>query len=685
MAYPGRLLTTLIIVAGISPAQALAQSPRAMTLVDLLNVPRLSDLQLSPDGRQVLYVLAEADWESNDRIAHIWRVDADGTGAIQMTAGTEGESGPRWSPDGRTIAFLARRGDADANQIHLVPNDGGEARALMEHPTAVSSISWSPDGDAIYFLAPDERDAPEQERLDASDDVYAFDEDYRQRHLWKVAVADGAETRITGGDYSVLRYTLSRDGRKLAHHRAPNPLFGYSDRGEVWVMSADGTDARQLTENTVPESGVALSPDNSSVLFRAGANEQFDTYYNGKVFIVPAAGGPARLLTSDFVYDVQSAQWSEDGQAVYAAVNMGVHAELFEIDVTTGATRQLTDGEHAVRGWSFVPSANRHVFQLNEPERAGDVWTLATTSNPSPARVTDVFGHLAMDFTLPRQERIEWRGADGVTVEGLLFYPLGYEPGRQYPLCVQTHGGPAASDKFGFQSWSNYVPVLTAMGYAVLKPNYRGSTGYGDPFLRDMVGSYFKNAHLDVMAGVDYLIERGIADPDRMVKMGWSGGGHMTNKIVTFTDRFKAAASGAGAANWISMYAQSDVRTYRTPWFGGTPWQKDAPIDVYWNHSPLKDVANVTTPTIFLVGEEDPRVPMPKSVEMYRALKSNGVPTHLYVAPREPHGWRELRHELFKMNVELEWFERHATGRPYEWERAPGDAAPKKERDTSAP
>jgi dipeptidyl aminopeptidase/acylaminoacyl peptidase len=158
-----------------------------------------------------------------------------------------------------------------------------------------------------------------------------------------------------------------------------------------------------------------------------------------------------------------------------------------------------------------------------------------------------------------------------------------------------------------------------------------------------------------------------------MVKMGWSAGGHMTNKIITFTDRFKAASSGAGAANWISMYAQSDVRTYRTPWFGGTPWQKDAPIPAYWDNSPLKDVSKVRTPTIFLVGERDVRVPMPQSVEMYRALKSNGIPTRLYVAPREPHGWSELRHELFKMNVELDWFERYATKRPYTWEKVPGD------------
>jgi dipeptidyl aminopeptidase/acylaminoacyl peptidase len=158
-----------------------------------------------------------------------------------------------------------------------------------------------------------------------------------------------------------------------------------------------------------------------------------------------------------------------------------------------------------------------------------------------------------------------------------------------------------------------------------------------------------------------------------MVKMGWSGGGHMTNKIITHTDRFKAASSGAGAVNWVSMYGQSDIRIYRTPWFGGTPWQEDAPVNVYWEHSPLKDIWKVTTPTIVLVGENDLRVPMPQSVELYRALKSNGVPTHLYVAPREPHVFGELRHRLFKINVELDWFEKHAMDREYAWEQPPDD------------
>jgi dipeptidyl aminopeptidase/acylaminoacyl peptidase len=274
-------------------------------------------------------------------------------------------------------------------------------------------------------------------------------------------------------------------------------------------------------------------------------------------------------------------------------------------------------------------------------------------------------------FAAPKVEIVQWKGADGVDVEGLLYYPLDYREGTRSPLVVQTHGGPAASDKIGFGNSQDYERVLAAVGYFVFKPNYRGSTGYGDAFLRDMVGHYFHQAHVDVMRGVDSLIERGLVDGDRMAKMGWSAGGHMTNKIITYTDRFKAASSGAGAIDWMSMYAQSDVRTYRTPWFGGTPWGQGAPVRQYVADSPLFDLHKVTTPTIVLVGENDVRVPMAQSVQLYRALAHLGVPTHLYVAPKQGHGWRELQQRLFKANVELAWFERWVRGREYAWEKSP--------------
>ena len=659
-----------LIIAILAPVPVAAQTPRLMTAIDLLELPRVSDPQLSPDGRQVLYVVERTDWKANRRTGHIWRTATDGSQPIQLTNGERGESSPRWSPDGARVAFLARRGDSEDAQVYLM--DVGEARQLTRHPTAVSDIQWAPDGRSIYFLADDAKTEEQKEREKLRDDVYAFDENFRHRHLWTVGTADGTTTRITSGDFSISEYRLSNDGGRVVMHRGISPLLDDSDEAEVWLMGADGANPVQLTRNRVSERGARLSPDNSSVLFISASNARFEPYYNAALFVIPSAGGEARLAAPSMP-DVENAGWSKDGRSIYFVGNTGVRSQLFALDLAARSAAALTSGDHALLNWSYVASADQHVMQMDEPMRWGDVWTLASTTGAAPARITGVFDYLVREFSLPRQERIQWRGADGTTVDGLLYYPVGYQSGQRYPLVVQTHGGPQASDKFGLGGWNYYHPVLTGKGYAVFRPNYRGSTGYGDEFLRDMVGHYFNQAHLDVMTGVDHLIAMGVADPDRLVKMGWSGGGHMTNKLITFTTRFKAASSGAGAANWVSMYAQSDTRIQRTPWFGGTPWQADAPIDTYWNESPLKYAASVKTPTLFIVGEADRRVPAPQSVEMYRALKSNGVPTHLYMAPREPHGWTEPRHQLFKINVELEWFEKHAMGRAYQWETAPGD------------
>ena len=653
---------------------ARAQTPRPMSIVDLIEVPALRDVQIAPGGARVAYTLGRADWKQNQTIFHVWRVNADGSGAVQLTSGIKGESSPRWSPDGKRLAFIATRDSTKEAQLYVLAMDGGEGRRLTAHATDVSAIEWSPDGRFIYFLAADDKSAEEKAREKDHDDVYRYDENFQQRHLWRIPADSGAEERLTSGEYTVFSYELSRDGSRIVMHRTPDPLLGSTDRGEVWVTDAAGRNGIQLTKNEVGEGSARFSPDNRQVLFTSGANAKFETYYNDKLFLVPTTGGTPRMLLPDFAYEVQDAEWSRDGKSIYFVANMGVHGELFRVNVATGAAEQLTDGQHGIRSWSYDPAADVHAIAFDEPTNPGDIWTLAGTKGARPKRVTQVFAGLARQFRLPRQERVSWKGADGARVEGLLYYPLDHAPGTRYPLVVQTHGGPASSDQFGFPTSSSYEAVLTARGYAVLQPNYRGSTGYGDDFLRDMVGHYFQNAHLDVLAGVDHLIALGIADSTRLVAMGWSAGGHMTNKLITATTRFKAASSGAGAANWVSMYAQSDIRSYRTPWFGGTPWQENAPIDVYWASSPLRDVAKVKTPTIFLVGERDPRVPMPQSVEMYRALRANGVPTRLYVAPREPHGWGELRHRLFKPNAELDWFERYLFGREYVWEKAPAAA-----------
>ncbi len=691
MALRIRLAISAVVVVGLI-APAIAQEKRLRTFVDALEQPVLGDPQLSPDGKRIAFLINRADWKANRQIGHIFRINSDGTGQVQLTFGERGESSPRWSPDGKSIAFTARRDPDSVNQIYVLHADGGEARRITNHPAATGSITWAPDGKTIYFTATDAKSAEERERDRVQDDVFAFEENppslglrgasnFKQRHLWTTDL-EGRTKQITSGDWSVNNYDLSDDGKRLTLHRMPNPLFGFNDRSEVWLMNADGSNAKQLTTNTVPESNASLSPDGSTVLFTSSSNAQFESYYNDKLFLVPAAGGASRvLLPADTAYGVENAVWTNDSKAIYFTANMGVHNEIMRVDAATGRVTQLTKGEHSIGSWSHAEGQGLHVFLRNTGARASEIYTLPSAGGEL-RQVSAVFDEDLAKFRSMRVEAIRWKGQDGATVEGLLYYPVDYEAGTKYPLIVATHGGPASSDRFGF---ATEYQVYAAKGYAVLRPNYRGSTGYGDAFLRDMVKGYFKQSHLDVLTGVDHVIALGVADPAKLIKMGWSAGGHMTNKIITFTDRFKAASSGAGAANWISMYAQSDVRDYRTPWFGGTPWQANAPIDLYWNHSPLKDVAKVKTPTIFLVGDQDPRVPLPQSVEMYRALKSNGVPTHLYVAPREGHVWAELRHRLFKLQIEMEWFEKHVHNRAYVWERVPGDEKKDPAKPTTAP
>ena len=647
---------------------AAADDRPGMSIVDMLNVPELSSPQLAPDGAAVVYELAEADWKQNKQITHIWRQSVSGGDPVKLTNGKEGESEPRWSPDSKFLAFLAKRGDDEEAQIYLLNMTGGEALRVTTHGSAVSDITWANDAGSIYFLADVPKTEDEKKKEELQDDVFQFDEDKKHKHLWRVTLGNDEAQKITDGDFTIRSYALSRDGGNILVVRAPQPILNAIFEAELYLIDTDGEHWVQLTDNDHAEQLGELSPNGSSVFYLADVNESGQPYFNNNLFVVPSSGGDAQMLLPDMPYEIDDASWSADGRSIFFIANTGVRTDLFSVNVDSGEYERLSEGDHAIGDWQYLPDLNAHVSSLSTADNPGDVWQIR---DGKFSRLTRIFDTLAEEYFLPRQEAISWRGADGVTVEGLLYYPRDFEEGKRYPLAVQTHGGPASSDKFRYPGTGSYMQILTDRGWLVFRPNYRGSVGYGDAFLRNMVGHYFDQAHLDVMTGVDHLIESGIADPQRMIKMGWSGGGHMTNKIITHTDRFKAASSGAGAANWISMYGQTDIRIHRENWFGGSPWVKDAPIEKFWEASALREVWKVKTPTLVLVGEKDERVPAPQSVELYRALMANGVDTHLYIAPREPHGWKELRHRLFKVNVELEWFDRHALGRDYEWEMAP--------------
>jgi dipeptidyl aminopeptidase/acylaminoacyl peptidase len=656
------LLTTVATVSA-------ADQPRPMTVVDLLSVPTQSDVQLAPGGSAALFVRTQADWDQDKTISHIWKVDADGTGPVQMTNGKAGETSPRWSPDGKRLCFVATR-DGEIAQLFVQPVGGGEGIQVSKHETSVSHPEWLPDGTRIAFVADDADGKEAKDAKKRSGEVISYDRDFKQKHLWVLDLATKEEKRLTEGPFSVLEYTVSKDGSTLVYRAAPTPLVDDGDKAEIYARPLSGGEPRRLTENRIGEHGVALSPDGRSVLFLAPTNARFEPYYQNHLFAVPTAGGAPRMLLADVSDEIDSAEWSHDGNTILVRANAGARVVLWAFDVATGRRSRLTEGDSSVVSVSVDPRSGGWGAVIGTASSPGDVW-IGLNIGASPVRVTHFAEELAAAFRMPRVEVFTWTGRDGQKVEGLLTYPLDYTPGTRAPLVVQTHGGPASSSTFGFAGWATYSPVLAAKGYMVLDPNYRGSTGYGDAFLRDMVGHYFNEADKDVLAGVDALVAKGLADPDKLVAMGWSAGGHMTNWLVATTGRFKAAASGAGAADWISMYAQSDVRTYRTPWFGGTPWQKGAPTALYLEQSPITHLSGAKTPTLLLVGGNDVRVPTAQSIEMLRALRASGVEAELLVFPGEPHGLRTLKHRLHKVNAELAWFERHLYGRTYEMEKPP--------------
>jgi len=647
---------------------ALAEK-RPMTVIEWMNVKRVGNARVSPDGKYLLFTFSENNWKENKSVSHIYRVDADGSNLRQVTNGSDGESSPAWSPDGRSFAFTAQREPSRETQIFLQPNDGGEAIPLTSHKTSISQFRWAPDSSSIWFVAPDPKPGDLEKREKEKDDAYSFERNYQQRHLWKIHVATKKEEQVTRGDYSIVEFELARSGKLIAAAIAPTPLLEDREAVELWVMDSFGNNRRRLTTNKIDENLAGVSPDGKWVLFSAGADESFQGYFQPALFIVSAEEGKPRMVLPGFSGEISEGFFSSDGSEIYALANLGVHTELVAVKLTGGKERMLTSGQNVFSSVDFDPASRSFSLVRSTPASPGEVF-LMRENEPAARQVTHLFD-LEKDFELPRAEVVRWKGADGADVEGMLFYPLHYEPAKRYPLVTQIHGGPASSVKIGFPGSSSYPPILAALGYAVFAPNYRGGTGYGNAFYRDMVGHYFNNADKDVMTGIDFLVQKGIADPEKLVLMGWSAGGHMTNWLITHTNRFKAASSGAGASNWISMYAQSDMRNHRTFWFGGTPWQKDAPLQSYLDQSPLKYIAAARTPTLIIVGERDERVPMPQSVEMYRGLKANGVPTELIIFPREPHGPRELRHQLFKINKELWWFEKYVRARDYVFEKPP--------------
>ena len=603
----------------------------------------------------------------------------DGGEARKITEAEPGVSTFAFSRDGRWLVY--RAGKPGAEQLHsLATADLAAGREvasvqLTKHATGVGQWRFAPDGKRIYFVTADTIDRDERTRTEKRFTVAIRNAAAPTSSLWAFDLAGRRTTRLTTDtSISVTDFTISDDSRWVGFRALPSDRYkrGITEQGihsNLYLLDASSGRIEQLTRNEeVAESALSFSPDSRTIAFSASDDTTRYNMKNGRVYVRPVTGGAWRKLGAGFDGDVSVGFWSPDGRTIYFNEGIRATSQLMSVDVATGVVKALTD----VKGVLNVDrdeDSGRLIISYQDPTRPTTYYTVpriaAVANRAAWTQLTDLNPQIA-GIALGTEEEISWTSTDGTRVSGVLVRPVGYEPGKRYPLIVAIHGGPASADLLSFNGGYG-AQVYAGAGYAVLKPNYRGSTNYGEAFRNGIVGNYFDPGYQDIMTGVDHLIAQGIADGDRMGVLGWSAGGHWSNWILTHTDRFKAISSGAGTSNWISMYAQSDVQRNRQYYLGDKLPYED--FDAYWNQSPLKYIANAKTPTMIHVVEGDPRVPSPQSVELHMALKKLGVPTELFVYPGNTHGIPDARNRLLKSTAEMMWMDYYVrgSGRRFAW------------------
>jgi len=684
----------------------------------------------SPDGEWMLYTIRTPDWEEAESQSDIHVVSMrDGVSSSRQLTFTDdrNETQPAWAPDGAWFVFASDRdSDRGRNQLYMMRHDGGEARKITDAEQGVSGFDfspdgewlvfrsgdagrqqlyrmpvaelprgsaetitsgdagveqwqWSPDGSELYFVRPDAFDDADRRRRDAGFSVDVRNQVTALSSLWAVSVHDGIERMLEqSDDYSVDNFDVSDDGRWISFtggstERYERNITGSRLYADQYLLEVATGHIERLTDNyEVGESGTSFSPDSRWIAFSAPDDMERYSMTENRIYLraVDDRGGAFRKLGSSFDQSLSVGFWSEDSETIYFNTGVTVTNQLHALDVQRDEVRQITFERAAV---SVDRDEDTGVILINyqDPTTPPTVFTVADLEDADDrdawVQLVDVNPEVA-DLALGREVEVNWTSTDGKTVGGVLVYPVGYQEGTRYPLIVAIHGGPAAADVLRFNGGYG-AQVYAGAGYAVLKPNYRGSRNYGNAHRTDIVGDYFTLGYDDIMTGVDHLIAEGIVDGDRMGALGWSAGGHWSNWILTQTDRFKAISSGAGTMNWISMYAQSDVQRNRQFYVGDGFLYED--FDTYFDQSPLKYITNASTPTMIHVVEGDPRVPSPQSVELHMALKKLDVPTELFMYPGRSHGIPDPRNRLVKSVSEMAWMDHYVRGigDKFEWEQ----------------
>ncbi len=622
-----------------------------------MKVKGVGAARVSPDGTRAAYTVTAPVMtdEKSEQVTQIWLAGTDGAGAYQATFGEKSSENPRWSPGGTLLAFTSKRDEK--SRLYLMSLAGGEPEPLTDGKSDAGDYRWSPDGSQIALIVTDPQSDEDEKRKKAKDDWIWKEEDQKYNRLYVLPVEKDSEGKreprlLTRTDFQVGSFDWAPDGRHIAFDHTEGPSADLWVTSSVSIVDVATAEVSPLVEGSAAASRPLYSPDGQSIAF-SQTGDPPRWFFRGSICIVPVSGGEPRRLGPTFDEAPNLIGWTAGGASLLFQEFYHTTVRLYAASVTGDSIETLYSGG-ANADFNLNSTRTWVGFAHQTPEQAVEAYA-SPLIDFAPRTISHANAAVA-GVPIGKTETFHWLGAEGREIEGLLTFPAGYTAGTRVPLLLVIHGGPAGVYGENFPGSASVYPVavFAQRGFAVLRCNPRGSSGYGAEFRSANFKDWGGRDYQDLMLGVDRVIEKGIADPDRLGVMGWSYGGFITSWVITQTNRFKAASVGAAVTNLVSFNGTADIPSFVPDYFGGEFWD-DA--KTYLDHSPVFQTKGVTTPALIQHGDADVRVPISQGTEYFNALRRQGVETRMIVFPRQPHGITEPRMVLKAMQTNLEWFE----------------------------
>ncbi|RXG15972.1 dipeptidyl aminopeptidase/acylaminoacyl peptidase [Leeuwenhoekiella aestuarii] len=672
-----RILLFIIVLLGIN--NTIAQQLKNPSFEEVLSLKAASNAVISPDGKNVVFQLQNVDWNENRYDTELW-ISKNGNPPFQLTNTKESSSNPKWSPDGEWIAFLSTRGEN--NQIHAIRLAGGESFQVTNTKSNISDFEWSPDSKQIGFLQPKDNSKEKEKRADKYGSFEVEDKEYANNEIWVIDFKPEALNQtllpnqindstylksleskklLDKASFSINSFKWSPDGSKIAFDHQPDALINSDIHSDISIYDLDSKTYKTLVSNKSYDGLACWSPSGKAILYQTVLSDTTSYYYsNIKLFRIDIDGANKKQLAIDFDENLNKLSWNKNG--IFANAWLKTKNRLLHINPENGKAEVLGNLPERIRDYSFSKNGQKLAFTgVNDADLA-EIYAADYPIEKTESITT--FSKQIENWSTADSEVITWESNDGTLIEGILDKPKDYDPKKKYPLMVIIHGGPTGISYP--EATASYVyPRLQWLnkGALILRPNYRGSAGYGETFRALNVKNLGVGDSWDVLSGVAYLESKGVIEADSIGCMGWSQGGYISAFLATNSDRFKAISVGAGISDWMTYYVSTDVHPFTRQYLKATPWSNR---EIYEKTSPITNIENASTPTLIQHGEFDTRVPIANAYELSQGLKDVGVESELIIYKGFGHGINKPKEKLAAMWHNWNWFAKYIWGEELE-------------------